>query len=220
MILLKNVTKSYQRLNNCVQVLTNITLEIQQNSFIALTGRSGSGKTTLMNILGGLDKADSGEYYLDNHNIHDSSISQLAGIRNSYIGFVFQQFHLLPQFTAQENVALPLFYRGIDTQTRLEQAAEILATLGLGDRLSHKPQELSGGQQQRVAIARALITNPKVILADEPTGNLDSKSGEYIMQQFSDLHAQGKTIIVITHDQQIAALTKQQIHLVDGKIYL
>jgi putative ABC transport system ATP-binding protein len=218
MILLKNVTKSYQSQHNSIQVLDNITLEIKQNSFIALLGRSGSGKTTLMNILGGLDTIDSGEYYLDNHKIHNCSISQLATIRNQYIGFIFQQFHLLPQFTAVENVALPLFYRGIDTHHRLIKAAEILALLGLADRLYHKPQELSGGQQQRVAIARALITDPKVILADEPTGNLDSKAGEYIMQVFKDLHTEGKTIIVITHDQHIANLTKQQILLVDGKI--
>lgn len=220
MISLKNVTKSYQHLNNNVKVLDNINLEIKSNSFIALLGRSGSGKTTLMNILGCLDKIDTGEYYLDGHNIHTYNVKQLSIIRNSYIGFVFQQFHLLPQFTALENVALPLFYRQIDTNTRLQKAKELLSVLGLKDRLYHKPQELSGGQQQRVAIARALITEPPIILADEPTGNLDSQSSEYIMKLFKDLHQKGKTVIVITHDQYIANLTHKQILLVDGKINL
>lgn len=218
MILLKNVTKSYQRGNISVPVLTDINLKIDHNSFIALLGRSGSGKTTLMNILGCLDQADSGEYYLEDHAIHTYSVNQLANIRNQYIGFVFQQFHLLPQFTALENVALPLFYRGVDILTRQNKAKELLNELGLAERMHHKPQELSGGQQQRVAIARALITDPKIVLADEPTGNLDSKSGQYIMSLFNKLHADGKTIILITHDQAIADLAKQQIKLSDGKI--
>ena len=218
MISLKNVTKSYSRGHNNIPVLQNINLDIHNNAFIALLGRSGSGKTTLMNILGCLDRLDSGEYYLHHHPIHQLNINELAQVRNNHIGFVFQQFHLLPQFTAVENVALPLFYRNVDEQSRLSQAAAILEQLGLGDRLHHKPSELSGGQQQRVAIARALITKPDLILADEPTGNLDSKAGEYIMELFNDLHRNGKTIILITHDSNIAALAHSQIHLVDGMI--
>lgn len=222
MIVLKNLNKFYHQSNhqNIQQIpaLKNINLTIKNNSFVALLGRSGSGKTTLMNIIGCLDKASSGEYYLDNHDIQNSSINQLAVIRNNYIGFVFQQFHLLNQLTAQENVALPLFYRGIGLSDRLNQAKELLNKLGLGDRVHHKPKELSGGQQQRVSIARALITDPKIILADEPTGNLDSRTGHYIMDLFNQLHSIGKTIILITHDQEIAKQAKQIIQLVDGEI--
>lgn len=186
--------------------------------FVALLGRSGSGKTTLMNIIGCLDKASSGDYYLDGQDTQNCSINELAVLRNRYIGFVFQQFYLLPQLNAQENVALPLFYRGVDQNTRMQDAASILSKLGLGERLTHRPSELSGGQQQRVAIARALVTDPKIILADEPTGNLDSATGEYIMSIFDELHQLGKTIILITHDQSIATLAQQQINLIDGRI--
>jgi len=218
MIKIKNLTKGYKRGNITVPVLNNINLYIKNNAFTALLGRSGSGKTTLMNIIGCLDKADSGEYYLDSHDIQNSSVNQLAQIRNKYIGFVFQQFHLLPQLTALENTALPLFYQGIATDIRLNKAKDILASLDLESRVHHKPNELSGGQQQRVAIARALITDPKIILADEPTGNLDSKSGRYIMELFNNLHTQGKTIILITHDQHIADMADEQISLIDGEI--
>lgn len=218
MILLKNVNKSYKNDKIQVNVLKNINLQIPNNSFTALLGRSGSGKTTLMNILGCLDKPDSGTYLLDNHNIVGYNIQQLAQIRNQYIGFVFQKFYLLPQFTAQENVALPLFYQGVNVKDRLEQAEQMLAKLGLGERLEHRPNQLSGGQQQRVAIARALITNPKIILADEPTGNLDSNSGKFVMDFLGELHTQGKTIIIITHDSQIAAMCHEQIYLEDGII--
>lgn len=218
MILLKNVTKSYQRGNISVKVLKNINLEIKTGSFVALLGRSGSGKTTLMNILGCLDKSDQGEYRLNNHQIHTYNTSQLAEIRNKHIGFVFQQFHLLPQFTAAQNVALPLFYRNIPAEVRLEKATELLKLLDLTDRIHHKPKELSGGQQQRVAIARALITEPDIILADEPTGNLDTESGQYVMQLFRKLYSQGKTVILITHDQHIADMAQEQIYLQDGEI--
>lgn len=218
MILLKNVTKSYNNSNIKVNVLQNICLSIDNNSFTALLGKSGSGKTTLMNILGCLDKADSGDYILDNHNIKSYNLNKLAEIRNQYIGFVFQKFYLLSQLTALENVALPLFYRGVETKQRLQKAYNILVELGLGERGHHKPNQLSGGQQQRVAIARALITEPKIILADEPTGNLDSNSGQFVMDLFKKLHQQGKTVILITHDQQIANQAQRQIYLADGKI--
>lgn len=218
MILLKNVTKSYNNNNIRVNVLQNICLTIENNSFTALLGKSGSGKTTLMNIIGCLDKADLGDYYLDNHDIKSYDLNKLAKIRNEYIGFVFQKFYLIPQLTALENVALPLFYRGVETKQRLLKAYEILQELGLNEREHHKPNQLSGGQQQRVAIARALITKPKIILADEPTGNLDSSSGQFVMDLFKKLHQQGKTVILITHDQQIANQAQRQIYLVDGKI--
>lgn len=218
MILLKNVTKSYNNNNIRVNVLQNICLTIENNSFTALLGKSGSGKTTLMNIIGCLDKADLGDYYLDNHDIKSYDLNKLAKIRNEYIGFVFQKFYLIPQLTALENVALPLFYRGVETKQRLLKAYEILQELGLNEREHHKPNQLSGGQQQRVAIARALITKPKIILADEPTGNLDSGSGQFVMDLFKKLHQQGKTVILITHDQQIANQAQRQIYLVDGKI--
>lgn len=218
MISIKNLSKTYH-LNN-TNVLDNINLDINMNSFVALLGRSGSGKTTLMNIIGCLDKANSGSYYLDGQDTQGCTINQLAQLRNQYIGFVFQQFYLLPQLTAQENVALPLFYRGVDINTRMQMAGEALNRLELGDRLTHRPGQLSGGQQQRVAIARAMITNPQIILADEPTGNLDSATGEYIMSLFRELHNQGKTIILITHDKYIASLANQQIKLVDGRIEL
>lgn len=218
MILLKNVTKSYKNGNILVDVLKNINLKIPENSFTALLGRSGSGKTTLMNIIGCLDSLDEGNYYLDNNLINKLNIKQLADIRNKYIGFVFQKFYLLPQFTALENVALPLFYQDVNQKTRLLLAEQMLSKLGLGERIHHKPNQLSGGQQQRVAIARALITNPKIILADEPTGNLDSESGQYVMSFFRELHQQGKTIVLITHDQKIAELADSQVYLEDGMI--
>jgi len=216
MIVIKDLCKTYD-FNN-TNVLDNINLEIKTNSFVALLGRSGSGKTTLMNIIGCLDKASSGQYYLDDHDTQQCSVNELAILRNRYIGFVFQQFYLLPQLNAQENVALPLFYRGIDESTRMQEAATILTKLGLGDRLTHRPSELSGGQQQRVAIARAIITDPKIILADEPTGNLDTTTGEYIMSLFNEFHQQGKTIILITHDKHIASLAHNQVHLIDGRV--
>jgi putative ABC transport system ATP-binding protein len=218
MISLKNLSKNYEQTHNKIPVLKNINLEIAKNSFVALLGRSGSGKTTLMNIIGCLDKATTGEYILDNHQIQCCNVDELANIRNKYIGFVFQQFHLLPQLSAIENVALPLFYRNIDLNTRLNKASQILAKLDLGNRIYHKPKELSGGQQQRVAIARALVTDPPVILADEPTGNLDSKAGGYILNLLQELHNNGKTIILITHDENLASRANRQVVLADGVI--
>lgn len=218
MISIKNLSKNYQQGQNTVPVLKNITLDIPTNSFIALLGRSGSGKTTLMNIIGCLDKATSGEYILDNHHIQTYNVDKLANIRNHYIGFVFQQFHLLPQLSAIENVALPLFYRNIALESRLNKAKEILDKFDLGHRIHHKPKELSGGQQQRVAIARALITDPPIILADEPTGNLDSQAGNYILNLLQDLHKNGKTIILITHDESLADQANTRVLLTDGVI--
>jgi len=217
MIHLKNISKIYEKSGQeKVVALDGINLEIGKGEFVAIIGNSGSGKSTLMNILGLLDRPSLGNYYLENRAVEQFSGNQLAEIRNQKIGFVFQAFHLLPRTSAIENVELPLIYSSLNETRQL--AIESLKSVGLSDRANHKPNELSGGQQQRVAIARALVTNPEIILADEPTGNLDSQSGAGIMELFAQLHKQGKTIVIITHDPDIAIQAKRVINLKDGRI--
>ena len=198
--------------------LNSVNLKILKNEFVAILGPSGSGKSTLMNIIGCLDTPTSGRYILDGNEASKLSDNQLAEIRNSKIGFVFQQFNLIPQLTALENVELPIIYKGMSASKRHKIAKEALERVGLSDRINHRPRQLSGGQQQRVAIARAIVTNPSIILADEQTGNLDSKSGEEIMQIFKQLHNQGCTVVLITHDNHIASQAKRIVRIHDGKI--
>ena len=218
MIELLNICKTYLMGNNEVKALDGVSLGIEDKEFVAIIGPSGSGKSTLMNIIGCLDSADSGQYVLDGQDISTCSDRQLATVRNRKIGFVFQQFNLLPKLTAYENVELPLTYQGLSRHDRHERALNALRRVGLEDRMHHKPTELSGGQQQRVAIARALGTSPSIILADEPTGNLDSKSGREIIAILKELHAAGNTIILITHDPNVAKEAPRIVSLSDGKI--
>lgn len=201
-----------------INALNNVTLSIKKHEFTAIVGPSGSGKSTMMNILGCLDTPSSGSYNLDGHEIGTLNDNELAEIRNSKIGFVFQGFNLLQKLSAAENVELPLIYQGIGARERHNRSVEALDTVGLGDRVHHRPNELSGGQQQRVAIARALVSNPPIILADEPTGNLDSKSGLEILRVLHQLHENGNTIILITHDNNIALQARRLIRLNDGEI--
>ncbi len=200
------------------EVLKGIDLKVFRNEYVALMGPSGSGKSTLMNILGCLDTPTSGEYFLNGKNVSRLDDDQLAAIRNKEIGFIFQTFNLMPRLTALENVALPLIYAGISIEERTRRAQEMLELVGLADRMNHKPNELSGGQRQRVAIARALVNNPSILLADEPTGNLDSKTSYEIMELFDDIHLQGNTIILVTHEEDIAEHAKRIIKLKDGVI--
>lgn len=201
-----------------VRALDGVSVEIDEGEFTAIMGPSGSGKSTLMNILGCLDRPSSGSYLLDGQEVASLSDDQLAKTRNKKIGFVFQNFNLLARMTAHHNVALPLVYSGITNKERHDRASEALTLVGLGNRMFHRPNELSGGQRQRVAIARALVNQPTIILADEPTGNLDSKSGEEIMDIFHELNRQGRTIIVVTHEPDIAAHARRVITVKDGKI--
>lgn len=203
---------------NIFQALKDVDLTIQKGEFVAIVGPSGSGKSTLMNILGLLDKPTSGSYDLDGHNVAQLKENTLAQIRNQKIGFVFQNFNLLARTSALDNVALPLIYAGVSLKERQRRAEEALRHVGLEDKLRSTPNQLSGGQQQRVAVARALVTNPEVLLADEPTGNLDSKSGKDVMDLFKELHHQGRTIILITHDHTIAKNAKRVIQVSDGEI--
>jgi len=218
MIRMKNVSKIYMMGEEAVHALDKATLEIQDGEFVAIVGPSGSGKSTMMNIIGCLDIADEGEYILDGQAIEDYSEEELARIRNKKLGFVFQNFNLLSKLSALENVELPLVYQGVHGRERKQRAVAALTKIGLGDRLHHKPTELSGGQQQRVAIARALVTNPSLILADEPTGNLDQTTGTEIMELFHELNSQGNTIVLITHDARIAALAGRRIRMLDGHV--
>ncbi|WP_353682119.1 ABC transporter ATP-binding protein [Tepidanaerobacter sp. EBM-49] len=218
MIQLEDIYKIYKLGDTEVHALDGITLGIEQGEFIAIVGPSGSGKSTLMNILGCLDTPTEGSYLFEGKDMSKLSDDQLAVIRNKHIGFVFQSFNLLPKLDAVENVEVPLTYAGKKGPARRERAVKMLEMVGLGDRIHHKPKELSGGQQQRVAIARALSTDPPVILADEPTGNLDTKSGTEIMQILKELNKSGKTVILITHDINIAKQAQRNVHIQDGKI--
>ncbi len=219
MLSMKDICKTYDNGKLTLPVLFNINLEIEKGDFVAITGPSGSGKSTLMNIIGCLDTATSGTYILNGEDIASKNENELAEIRNKYIGFVFQSFNLMPRETALENVALPMLYAGIKKKQRLERAAAVLEKMGLGDRMDHLPGQLSGGQKQRVAIARAMALDPSVLLADEPTGALDSKSSFQIMDIFRELNSEGTTIIMITHDSEIADYAKTQLHIRDGRLY-
>ena len=215
-IRIENLTRFYTIGEETVRALNGINLSIQKNEYVALMGPSGSGKSTLMNIIGCLDTPTSGEYYLNGPNVAQLSDSELAAIRNKEIGFVFQTFNLLPRLTALQNVALPLVYAGIPEAERLKKAKEVLEQVGLGDRIKHRPNELSGGQRQRVAVARALVNHPSIILADEPTGNLDTKTSEEIMQLLDIIHQAGNTIVLVTHEEDIALHAKRVVRMRDG----
>ena len=215
-IRLEGISKRYQVGESTVVALDGLSLSIDEGQMVAITGTSGSGKSTLMNVLGCLDRPDQGAYWLGGEDVAKMSKDQLADIRNQRIGFIFQSFNLLARMTAQENVALPLLYRG--GHKAREQAANALAVVGMGPRATHRPNQLSGGQRQRVAIARAIVGKPMILLADEPTGNLDSKTSEEIMALFRDLHRQGRTILIVTHDPRIASYCARRIHLADGRI--
>jgi putative ABC transport system ATP-binding protein len=215
-IRLEEIRKSYFMGKQELQVLKGVSLDILRNEYVALMGPSGSGKSTLMNILGCLDSPTSGKYILNGHDVSTMADNDLADIRNKEIGFVFQQFNLLPRLTALENVALPLVYAGIPKKTRNDMAMEVLRKVDLTDRSHHKPNELSGGQCQRVAIARALVNNPSLILADEPTGNLDTKTSYEIMNIFSKIHSDGNTVVLVTHEEDISNYAKRVIRLRDG----
>jgi putative ABC transport system ATP-binding protein len=215
-IRIENLTRFYTIGEETVRALNGINLNINKNEYVALMGPSGSGKSTLMNIIGCLDTPTSGEYFLNGPNVAQLSDSELAAIRNKEIGFVFQTFNLLPRLTALQNVALPLVYAGIPESDRLKKAKEVLEQVGLGNRMTHRPNELSGGQRQRVAVARALVNHPSIILADEPTGNLDTKTSEEIMQLFDIIHQAGNTIVLVTHEEDIALRAKRVVRMRDG----
>jgi putative ABC transport system ATP-binding protein len=215
---IENITKNYVMGEETVHALRGVSLQIQRNEYIAVMGPSGSGKSTLMNMVGCLDTPTSGRYDFNGRNVAEMDDDELAAIRNREIGFVFQTFNLLPRSDSLRNVELPLIYAGMDPQTREERATQALIDVGLGDRIHHRPNELSGGQRQRVAIARALVNKPSIILADEPTGNLDSKTGGEIMALLEDLYHRGNTIILVTHERDIAAHARRTVRLRDGVI--
>lgn len=218
MIQIKKVNKYYINGENKLHALQDVDFHIQKGEFVSIMGSSGSGKSTMMNILGCLDREFEGEYVLDGISIREIAEKNLCKVRNQKIGFVFQSFHLLPKLSALENVELPLVYARISKKEREERAKKMLEIVGLGTRLHHRPNELSGGQRQRVAIARALVNDPAIILADEPTGNLDSQSEKEIMNFFQELHQKGKTIVVVTHEPEVAKYTKRILHFKDGKL--
>ena len=216
---MRGITRDFKLGSQTVHVLKGIDLDIGKNEYVALMGPSGSGKSTLMNLLGCLDTPTSGNYELNGTDVSSLNDNALAEIRNSEIGFVFQTFNLLPRSTALENVALPLVYAGLGKEERLARAAEVLGQVGLSDRMDHRPNQLSGGQRQRVAVARALVNRPALILADEPTGNLDSKTSLEIMKLFDEIQEAGNTVILVTHEEDIAQYAKRVIRLVDGNIH-
>jgi putative ABC transport system ATP-binding protein len=218
LISIRNLNKTYQMGAEVVEALKNVSLEIEKNEYVALMGPSGSGKSTLMNLVGCLDSPTRGEYWLNGIEVSTMDDSELAEVRNKQIGFVFQTFNLMPRLSALENVALPLVYAGIRKEERLDRARQVLESVGLGDRVGHKPNELSGGQRQRVAVARALVNNPAIILADEPTGNLDTKTSYEIMGLFETIHQLGNTVILVTHEQDIAHHAHRIVRLRDGLI--
>jgi putative ABC transport system ATP-binding protein len=218
MIELRGIGKSYKLGTNEFQALAEVDLDLRRSDFVALTGPSGSGKSTLMNILGCLDTPSAGTYVLDGSAVAGLNEDQLARVRNRKIGFIFQNFHLMPRMTALDNVAQPLIYRGFSPSARRQRAGEALARVGLDDRMHHKPNELSGGQRQRVAIARALVGRPELLLADEPTGNLDSRTAQEIMALFTELNSEGHTLVVVTHDPGVASYCKRVIRLHDGRV--
>ncbi len=218
MISLKDITKTYHLDTIDVPVLKGINLSIEEGEYVAIMGASGSGKSTLMNIIGCLDRPSSGQYFLAGQDLTTLDDDELADIRNQYIGFVFQQFNLLPKLTSLSNVMLPMIYADVDKSQRIEQATDALVQVGLKDRIQNRPNQLSGGQQQRVAIARALVNHPALVLADEPTGALDSTTSEEIMNLLTELNQQGTTIAIVTHDANVAARTKRIIRMLDGVI--
>jgi putative ABC transport system ATP-binding protein len=217
-IVTRNLHREYDMGGEVVRALRGVDVTIRKNEFVAIMGPSGSGKSTLMNLIGCLDTPTQGEYWLNGYRVSELGDDALARIRNKEIGFVFQTFNLLPRATALHNVELPLIYAGLGSKERRAQAADALTRVGLGDRMTHKPNELSGGQRQRVAIARALVNRPSILLADEPTGNLDSATGDEIMKLFEELHQQGQTIVLVTHEPDIAAHAHRQIHILDGRV--
>ena len=217
-IQIKDLTRFYQMGETEVRALNGVTFDVLENEYIAIMGPSGSGKSTLMNMIGCLDTPTGGEYILSNNRVSQMDDAELAEVRNREIGFVFQTFNLLPRTTCLANVELPLIYAGVKASERKEKASEVLSKVGLGDRLDHKPNELSGGQRQRVAIARALVNSPSILLADEPTGNLDTKTGDEIMLLFEELYKAGNTIILVTHENEIAEYSRRIVRLRDGVI--
>lgn len=217
-IVIRGITREYVMGAETIRALRGVDLMIRRNEFVAIMGPSGSGKSTLMNMIGCLDSPTKGEYWLNGHTVSELSDNELARIRNQEIGFVFQTFNLLPRATALQNVELPMVYAGVASKKRREAAHAALARVGLGDRVDHRPNELSGGQRQRVAIARALVNHPSILLADEPTGNLDSKTSEEILALFEQLYSEGQTIILVTHEHDIAAHARREVHLKDGLV--
>lgn len=215
---LRDIRRDFPLGAEVVKVLKGISLTIEKNEYVALMGPSGSGKSTLMNLIGCLDTPTAGEYTLNGKSVGSMVDNELAEIRNQEIGFVFQTFNLLPRSTALDNVALPLIYAGWNKKDRIERAEEVLGMVGLADRMTHRPNQLSGGQRQRVAVARALVNNPSLILADEPTGNLDSKTSEEIMELIANIHANGNTIVLVTHEEEIAERAKRLVRLRDGLV--
>ena len=217
-IVLEDIVKQFVMGDTVLQALDHVNFSVEEGDFIAIMGPSGSGKSTMMNILGCLDRPTSGKYYLDGKEVAGLSDDELAHTRNAKIGFVFQNFNLLSKITAKQNVALPLVYAGVPEEERMERAKKALQSVGLGDRMDHKPNEMSGGQRQRVAIARALINNPAIVMADEPTGNLDTKSSYEIMDIFKKLNAMGKTVVMVTHEPDIGQQTKRILVMRDGHL--